>query len=83
MEGTSQAVLGSSSEREGAGQPVDLFFSSFIFSFQNLFPFVFTWDIHNDGGNFFSEKLEIYFHFQKMVKITQKSRNSESKTNTL
>jgi hypothetical protein len=31
----------------------------------------------------FSEKLEIYFHFRKMVKITQKSRNSESKTNTL
>jgi hypothetical protein len=37
MEGTSQAVLGSSSQREGTGQPVDLFFSfifsSFIFSF--------------------------------------------------
>ncbi len=52
MEGTSQGVLGSSSQREGTGQPVDLFISfSFLFlplcfRFKIFFLF-FMWDIQN------------------------------------
>jgi hypothetical protein len=46
MEGTSQAVLGSSSRREGTGQPVDFFFSfSFLFFLFFFLPLSFRFKI--------------------------------------
>jgi hypothetical protein len=47
MEGTSQAVLGSSSQPEGTGQPVDYFFLPLSFRFKIFFLFLFMWDIQN------------------------------------
>jgi hypothetical protein len=72
MEGTSQAVLGSSSQRKVLAS-LSILFYFFLFFFFYV------------GHSKFMEKLFwILFYFLKqMVKITQQNKKSESKTNTL
>ncbi len=94
VEGTSQSVLGSSSQRKVLASLLIsflffwfflffyfLFLSFFIFTFIYFFLFFPMWDIQNSWREFILKFLNI--NFPKMVKITQMNRNSKQNTNTL
>ncbi len=67
---------------EGINQPVDFFY---FFPFFLLLPLCFSFFFFFNLGHskFMENFFLIFFNFEKVVKITQRSRKSESKTNAL